>query len=295
MKKKAILLFSILATLFVLSACGQSAEEGSGSSDGDKPVVAVSIVPQQTWVEAVVGDFAEVAVMIPPGKSPANYAPSPQELQLFSDASVYFSIGVPTESVNILSKTEDINPEMKIVQLDQVVSETYPDRTFASGERDQHIWLSPKRAALMVQEIADVLSEQFPEEKENFQANAESYIKKIEEVDENIKTLFSNVEKKPFIVYHPAFGYFADEYGLEMISIEQEGKDASPQQLQEIIDLAKEEEIQVIFYQAEIDSSQTSSMAEEIGGKTEQLVPLASNYIENLLEMAEKIKESWGE
>ena len=292
--KKKLQLFFIIFLLFALSACSQGQEEGQGTNK-EKPVIAVSIVPQQTWVKAVVGDFAEVAVMIPPGNSPANYAPSPKELQLFSEASVYFSIGVPTESVNILSKSEDINKEMKIVRLENIVVNHYSERTFASGKRDPHIWLSPKRAKVMVQEIADVLSELYPEERNRFQENAAAYIQKIGETDEQIKFIFSETEKKKFIVYHPAFGYFAEDYGLEMIAIEKEGKQAVPQRLQEIIDLAKEEVLRVIFYQAEIDSSQTRSIAEEIGGRTEQLMPLAPNYLENLIWMAEKIRASWEE
>jgi len=96
---------------------------------------------------------------------------------------------------------------------------------------------------------------------------------------------------KKFIVYHPAFGYLADDYGLTMVALEQEGKEATPQQLEKIIDLAKKENIKAIFYQEEIDSSQSEAFAEEIGGKTIQLAPLAADYIGNLKNMAETMAE----
>ena len=90
-----------------------------------------------------------------------------------------------------------------------------------------------------------------------------------------------------FIAYHPAFGYFADDYGLHMIALEEEGKEAAPQTFKEIVDLAKENDIKVIFYQAEVDSRQSEAFAEEIGGRTEQIAPLAPDYIENLEKMAD--------
>jgi zinc transport system substrate-binding protein len=94
------------------------------------------------------------------------------------------------------------------------------------------------------------------------------------------------VKNKQFVVYHPAFGYFADDYGLTMVALEEEGKEATPQHLQDVIDFAKSENIKVIFYQAEIDSSQSAAFAEELGGKTMELSPLSGDYIENLKAMA---------
>lgn len=289
--KKTIGVILVIFAILTVSACSQNTGNEGKEHSEEKPIIAVSIVPQKTWVEAVVEDFAEVSVMIPPGKSPANYAPSPKELQQFSDASIYFTIGVPTESVNVLTKADDINPDMKIVHLEKKAAERYQERQFSSGRRDQHIWLSPKRAQVMVQEIADVLSEAYPEEKDRFQKNAATYIEEIAAVDKEIKTILSDMETKKFIVYHPAFGYFADDYGLEMVAIEQDGKAATPERRQEIVDIAKQEDIKVVFYQAEIDGSQSKSIAEEIEGKTVQIVPLAPDYVENLRAMAETFKE----
>ena len=90
------------------------------------------------------------------------------------------------------------------------------------------------------------------------------------------------MKNRKFIVFHPAFGYLADDYHMTMYALEEEGKESTPQHLKEMIDLAKKENIKAIFYQAEISSQQAQSFAEEIGGNTIQLAPLAPNYIENL-------------
>jgi zinc transport system substrate-binding protein len=208
-------------------------------------------------------------------------------MENFSKASLYFSIGVPTEESNILPKLTDI----KTIALQDEVALTYEDRTFESGERDPHIWLSPKRAKVMVEVISREMGELDEANKEIYEKNAKAYIERLDELDKEIEESLKGVENKKIIVYHPAFGYLADDYGLEMYALEEEGKESTAVRLQEMIDLAKKENIKAIFYQDEIDSSQSKAFAEEIGGKTVQLSPLSANYISNLKKMADTISE----
>ncbi|QNK39925.1 metal ABC transporter solute-binding protein, Zn/Mn family [Caproicibacter fermentans] len=253
----------------------------------EKPIIAVTIVPEQTFAKAVCGDLAEVITMVPPGNSPENYEPTPEEMKKFSKASLYFSIGVPTEEANILPNTGNV----EVVSLQNAVSAVYPERTFKSGARDPHIWLSPKRVKVMVETIAQKMSKLDEANKETYEKNAKAYIQQLDALDKQITSALKGVQSKKFIVYHPAFGYFADDYGLTMYALEEDGKEATAQHLQDMVDLAKKENIKVIFYQEEIDSSQSASFAEEIGGKTMQLAPLAANYIENLKSMADLMAE----
>lgn len=253
-----------------------------------KPIISVSIVPEQTFAQAVCGDLAEVVTLIPPGSSPESYEPTPEEMVKFAKSSLYFSIGVPTEEANILPKAGNV----KIVSLQDEVASVYDDRTFESGERDPHIWLSPKRAKVMVEVIAREMSAIDEKNKDTYEKNAQAYIAQLDEVDGKIKDALEGVQNKKFIVYHPAFGYIADDYGLEMYALEEEGKEATPQHLQEIIDLAKAENIKVIFYQKEIDSSQSKAFAEELGGETIQISPLSADYINNLENMAKTMAEA---
>jgi zinc transport system substrate-binding protein len=286
--KKAIriaLVTTLILSTMCLSGCSNEAKKETVEK---KPVIAVSIVPEQTFVEAVCGDLVDIVTLVPSGSSPGNYEPTAQEMEKFSDASLYFSIGVPTEEANILPNVGDV----KVISLQDEVSAVYKDRTFESGERDPHIWLSPKRAKVMIEIIAREMSELDPENKETYEKNAADYIAQLDEVDQEIKDALEGVESKKFIVYHPAFGYIADDYGLQMYALEEEGKEATAQHLQDMIDLAKVENIKVIFYQEEIDSSQSEAFAEEIGGKTIQLAPLAADYISNLKKMAQTMAEA---
>ena len=274
----------IILSLTFLFGCSNNEQE---NEKDDKPIIAVTIVPEQTFVEAVCGDLVEVVVLVPPGSSPENYEPTPKVMEKFSKSSLYFSIGVPTEEANILPKVTDI----KTIALQDEVALTYDDRTFESGERDPHIWLSPKRAKVMIEVISREMGKLDESNKEIYEKNAKAYIEQLDELDEEIKASLIGVQNKKIIVYHPAFGYLADDYGLEMYALEEEGKESTVMHLQEMIDLAKKENIKAIFYQDEIDSSQSKAFAEEIGGKTVQLSPLAANYINNLKKMADTISE----
>lgn len=285
----AIMVLSLSICVLFTAGCKSKTEEmnGSLSAAAKKPIVAVSIVPEQTFVKAVCGELAEVVTMIPPGNSPENYEPTAQLMEKFEKASLYFSIGVPTEKANILPNVRNI----KVISLQDEVASVYPDRKFESGERDPHIWLSPKRVKIMIEAIAREMSKLDPNNTEAYNKNAKAYENSLDDIDKQIKTTLAGVQNKKFIVYHPAFGYIADDYGLTMYALEEEGKEATPQHLQDMINLAKKEKIKVIFYQEEIDSSQSKAFAEEIGGKTRKLSPLASDYIGNLKNMAETIAE----
>ncbi|MDW5299679.1 MAG: zinc ABC transporter substrate-binding protein [Sedimentibacter sp.] len=286
MKKnnRFVLFFIFILSIVFLFGCSK---QGLENVKGDKPTVAVTIVPEKTFVEALCGELVEVVVLVPPGNSPENYEPTPAEIEKFSKASIYFSIGMPTEEANILPNAGDV----KVVALQDKVALVYEDRTFESGERDPHIWLSPKRVKVMIEVIADEMGKIDEANKETYKKNADAYIKQLEELDKEIKEALVGVKSKKFIVYHPAFGYLADDYDLEMYALEKEGKEATVVHLQEMIDLAKRENIKAIFYQEEIDSSQSESFAEEIDGKTMQLAPLSADYIENLKKMAKTMAE----
>lgn len=282
-KKKiiSIILASVMLVV-IFSGCVKS------NSNVHKTTIAVSIVPEATFVKAVVSDKADVITMIPPGSSPESYEPTPQQMAKFSDSRVYFTIGVPAEKNNII---KNVNEKTDIVSLEDIVATKYKDLMLGE-ERDPHIWLSPKRAIVIVETIRDKMNEIDPANKEYYTENAKKYIDELSSINDDINDALKDVKNRKFIVYHPAFGYLADDYNLTMYALENEGKEATPQNLQNMINLAKAENIKVIFYQAEIDSSQSKAFAEEIGGKTIGLDPLSGDYIKNLKGMAKLMAEN---
>jgi zinc transport system substrate-binding protein len=144
----------------------------------------------------------------------------------------------------------------------------------------------------MVDTIAEAMIALDPDNEETYRENADAYIAELQEADQEIAALFEDVENKDFIIYHPAYGYFADDYGLTMHSLQVDGNDATAQQLQDMIDLANEKSIKVIYIQAEFDSSQAEEYAEEIGGEVLQLSPLSADYIGELVNAAKMMAEN---
>ena len=286
--KKISLLIILVLSVASIAACTKN--DNNDAVAAEKPIIAVSIEPQKTFVEAVVGDDYEVIVLIPPGNSPSNYEPTPQEIQKFNNAVIYFSIGVPTESANINDLINE-NDALTVVPLHEIVSAVYPDVEMSPGQRDSHIWLSPKRVMVMLEAIAEKMGELNPDALTEYNDHANAYIEQLKALDATIKSTLETLENRKFIAFHPAFGYLADDYGMQMFSLEENGKEATPQRISEMIDFAKAENIKAVFYQAEISSKQAESFANEIGAKMILLDPLSGDYIVNLEKMIQLMAE----
>lgn len=271
---------------------------GCQDKTDDTLTVAVSIVPQETFVKKVAGDLIDVVVMIPPGNSPANYQPTPQMMARFNESDIYFHIDVSAEVPILASAGND----MRLVDLAEFVDDIFPARYFEAQEedyeeehnhdgRDPHIWLSPKRSMVMIEVIRDELIAMDPIHKETYESNAQSYLEELTILDHDLTIAFNQLESKAFIMYHPSFGYFAEDYNLDMYAIEVEGKDATIKELGHIIELAKEKDIKYVFYQEEFDSQQAEIVANEIGGETIKVAPLSGDYINNLRMILNKMQD----
>lgn len=273
-------IFIFVSSLLILSSCGRDDEE----FDDNKPTVAVTIVPQATFVRAICGDSYNIVTMVPPGSSPETYDPSLKEMKRFSKADVYFTIGVPSET-NILKSVSD---KTEVIELHTLCAKKYDDLKIGT-ERDPHIWLSPKRVKIMAEAICDELCKLTPDNADKFRDGLDSFIQELNSADEYIRAKLDGIENRKFLVYHPSFGYFADEYNLDMFALEEEGKEATAKHKQEMIEIAKKNGIKIIFYQAENSGREAQSFAEDIGGEAVELEPLGADYINNIKKIADKI------
>jgi len=261
----------MLIVILIISLVGCNEKDIDDSKQ--KVKIAVSIPPQEAFVKGIGKELVEVVTMIPPGYSETNYQPKPKDMQALSETQIYFSIGVKAEESNILPKLKDFNSNIKLVKLDEIVGDIYPfimydednheDEHDHTG-KDPHIWLSPKRVTVMINEIKDELIKVDPENKEYYETNAQDYLKELNDIDSDIKNTLKDAKSRYFIIYHPAFGYFADDYNLEMITIEEEGKEATAKRIREVIDFAKEKNIKIIFYQEEYDKNQAQTIANDM-------------------------------
>ncbi len=274
--------FLLAMTLILLtSGCiGPHPEDTDRSTyDGeDRIIVAVSIPPQAEFVEQIAGNRVRTIVMIPPGASPATHEPTPGQLKDVAYASMYAIVGsgLPFEEV-WLTKIRAVNQDMLIVDS----SEGITLRMMGEGT-DPHIWTSPQNAKVMVENIYQGLVRIDPDNQGTYYTNKEEYLDKLDKADTDIRNALSGKEGSSFMVFHPSWGYFADEYELNMIPIEIEGKEPSAHQLSQIIDTAKQNNITIIFVQTQFSSQSAEAIAQEIDGTVVPIDPLAENYVENI-------------
>lgn len=296
--KKALLLICLT---IIFSSCTKA--KSTNLNNENKPVVAVTIVPQKSIIHAIAKDDFFLLVMVPPGYSPESYEPTPRSLANFSKAKIYFSIGMANEKNRIIPS---LSKETCFVDLQKEIETIYPPlyldehhhhdtNTTHHHMVDPHIWLSPKRAIEIVKISAAHLQALVddPQKKREYATNANNLISQIQNIDNQISSIINAMPIKTFYVFHPAFGYFANEYGLQMVSLEKDGKEATAKHLALAAFEAKNMGIKKIFYQSEIDSQQTKAFAAEIGGKSIMLEPLSSDYPNSLLTIAKEIASSF--
>jgi len=261
-----------LCGLFVLGAGCLSGSPDDGGED--TITVAVSILPQKAFVEAVGGDRVDVLVMVPPGASPATYEPATDQLVALASADMYVAVGSPLPFETVyLPRLIDANPGLAVVDSGEGI---------AIVENDPHTWNAPPNAMIMVDSIADALAVLDPAHGQAYLQNRDAYRAELAALDADIRTMTGSMEQKSFMVFHPAWGYFAREYGLEQIPIEAHGKEPSPGQLAALIRRAEEEHISVIFVNPQMSTQSAEVIAQQIGATPVDADPLAENYTANL-------------
>lgn len=280
MKFRKLLLLLLIFSLLAVSGCASGRGEGSDN----RPVIAVTILPEVEIVEKICGLEYNVIAVVPAGASPETYEPTPEQMVKLSKAKLYFAIGVPAETAILPTLSADTD----VIKLQENIADVYVDR-LEDGGRDPHIWLSPKRMLVAVEAIRVALSNLNPENSALYKQNAELYTKEIEALDEEILFMSKKAKGDKFLVFHPSFGYFAEDYGLQMLALEEHGKEATAKHLTEMADLAKSLKINTVFYQADAPSKQAEAFAEEIGASAVKLNPLAADYIENMRNIATEI------
>jgi len=249
----------------------------------EKLKVIVSIAPFSEWVEGVGKDRVDVTILIPPGTSPHTYEPKPSQLVEVEKAKIFVKNGAGLEFW--ADKIVEINKDILIVDISQgveLIELSSEKEGRYSSPADPHLWLSLKNAKKGVKKIFEALSKIDPTNKEYYRRNMDKYIQELDLLDKKIGEKLKVLKDRKFIVLHPAWGYFAKDYGLEQIAIQYQGKELSPRDMIRIIEIAKKNNIKVIFAEPEFNPETGKMIAKEIGGEVVFIDPLAENYLENM-------------
>lgn len=284
----------LLTLVTLLWACGEK-------KDREK-TVSVSILPQCYFVERIAGDYVNVNVMIPPGANPAVSDLNTVQLRALHNSSIYFAVGcLPFEVSSLYPFLEKQEEYIQLVKLSEGMNleEGACNHDHCHGSHghdhaanfDPHVWMSPKYADRMAQTICKVLSEKFPERKVEFERNLMQFRQEIENIDAEARRIVSAKQNKTFLIYHPALTYFAKDYGMEQIAIEDEGKEPSPTHLKSVIDTCRARGIKIVFIQNQFDVANANSVARAIGGDVIAIDPLNADWkkeMESLLQIIEQ-------
>lgn len=252
----------------------------------DKIKVAASISPLRDFAKAVGGERVEVMTVIPPGAEPHTFEPTPSLMVELSRADLYVMNGAGLEFW--ISRLLEANRDLHLVDSSQGIDLQSENR----GEIDPHIWLSLRNAEIQVRNIAAGLSEVDPQGSDVYARNRDDYIESLRALDREFNESLASAEKKIFIVHHPAWSYFARDYGLRQVPLMENEKEPGPKYMSQVIDLARQSNITTIFVEPEYNPKAAEVIASEMSAKVVSLDPLADGYLDNMAHAGREIAKS---
>ena len=262
----------------------------------DVPMLTVTMEPQRYFTEAIAGDKFNVTSMVPTGSNPDAYDPTPSPLAALCDSKGYLRIGYLGFEQSWMERLLNNTPHLQVFDtskgIDLIFDDSHNHGDCQHGESgvEPHIWSSTNNALIIARNTYKALSTLDSQNEPYYLTRYDSLCHQIQQTDSVIRQLLSTPgTARAFMIYHPALSYFARDYGLHQISIEEGGKEPSPTHLKELIDLCKNEGVRVIFVQPEFDRRNAEIIAEQTGTRVVPINPLSYNWSEELINAAKAL------
>ena len=301
--KRIILLLGLLCLLAV----------GAWAKDDGRVLVFVSIGPQLESVRRLGGEAVDVRALLPAGANPETYSPGVRVMSALARADLYISIGVPFEDT-IVAKIRASFPNLRIIDGRKGMSfrrmeggghhhhqanEGDHDRVYDEGDHDDghveddpHVWLGVENMKCHARTVADALGELLPDEKTAVDARASAYLHELDRLDAELKATLAGLRWTEAVVFHPAFGYFLDEYGIRQKAVELDGKEPGAKYLGHVIREARRDGVRAVFVQPQFNAKAAEVISKEIGGKVLSFDPLPMDYSDGLRRLAAALMEA---
>ncbi|MCH2184840.1 zinc ABC transporter substrate-binding protein [Myxococcota bacterium] len=276
---RALSILPKIGLLFAVLTLGCGAEPEADP----RPLGAGSVLPQKQLVERIAGERVRTALMIPAGANPTSYSPTLANLQDLSEADLYIKVGHPNFPFEkswlkpLLEEREDL----LVVDCSEKI---------AAPEVDPHIWVTPQNASAIALIIKNGLTSVLPAEQETFEQNLGVLLEELAALDQEIRGHLADRQSDTFFVLHPAWGYFAQTYGLEQVAIERDHKSPDPRRLALIIDQARRENTRYILVQPQFNPDPARTVANAIGAEVIVIDPLAYDWPESLRQLSRSMK-----
>jgi zinc transport system substrate-binding protein len=259
---------------------------GCSPPTGSAEVVAVSVEPLRYLVDNLSGGAVEVVVAVPSGASPTTYVPTDAEMVRLRRAISYFSAGVPMERGSWFAAV--VGGE-GLVDLREGIRREQP------ASADPHTWLSPRRLSIMAATVAERLRALRPARATAIEVRLEVLQRELEELDAELTTRLEPYRGRVFLVYHPSWGHFADDYGLRQMAVETAGQEPSDAELAMVRDVVTEHGLRCLFVQPQIHGRSAERLAVALGLQRVIIDPLAGDLPENLRQVTSALVRSWSE
>ena len=291
MNNLATIISSIM--LLTLVACG-------GNVTNNSRQIVVSIPPLEGVVSAIVGEDFEVITLLPSGSSPESYSPTTRQIASISTAEHLFYTGVLNFENELLQRFDreqnsalltNVSNGIELLSGGDCGHEHHSEEHTHHHAVDPHIWLSPGTLEVIVDNIAGAIIEAHPDSL-RYVANYKALKSKIAAQKELFRERLVGAPRE-FLIYHPALGYLADEYGLEQISLENEGKSPTPSSLAGVVDKVAESGVKVMLYQQEYPLDVVKPIAEILNVKLVNINPLSEDIIDELNYIVEQLTNSY--
>lgn len=288
MRNLNIILGGIL--LFLFTACFSPAKK-----EIDERTITVSIEPMRFLTEQIAGNDWNICSMIPKGNNPETYEPLPEQLIKLAHSKAYFRIGFIGFEQTWMDKLQTNAPQMKVYDTSQGIDfirekGMQHGNHYHIGGIEPHVWSSPANVRRIATNIYHALCQISPEDSLSFLKRWKKLDRQIVATDSIIRQLLNKQKAhQTFLIYHPTLSYFARDYGLQQICIEESGKEPSPSRMKTLIDQCKREQVKVLFIQREFDTRNTELIAAELDAQPILIDPLNYNWAEELITIAKKL------
>ncbi len=248
-------------------------------------LVYASVPPIAEVARQVGGEHIEARSLLRPGDSPVTFSPTPRQMATLSKARLFLRVGVPFERA-WLGRIQALNPGLKIVDVRRGIplaplAEHHHDRggPQAGDELDPHIWTDPLSIIRIAENVRDALSAIDPEHSDDYRRRAQQVRESMQKLDAEIRDQLLVLKRRAFLVFHPAWGYFARRYELTQLAIEHEGKQAGAHWMTRVIEKARNAGIRLILIQPQFDQRLARQVAHAIGGEVATVDPLDPDYV----------------
>jgi ABC-type Zn uptake system ZnuABC Zn-binding protein ZnuA len=286
-------------TLVVLAALGVfSLTSCRQTSPPTERTLTVTVEPQRYFTEAVAGNRFKVVCMVPKGVSPETYDPTPSQLVALSRSEAYLRIGYIGFETTWMERLTDNHPQLRVFDTSEGIDLIRSDDSVHDHEGEAtpshfvepHVWTSPANARTIVANTCRALTTLDPDGKAYYEARRDSIDDVIAHTDSLIAALLDTAADRAFLIFHPALTYFARDYDLLQVAIEEEGRAPSPAYLKQLIDVCRFLNIRTIFVQPEFDTHQAQLIAAETDTRIVRIYPLAYEWQAQLLRVAEALR-----